>query len=54
LELCHFISGIDVVDPFTFILIALMKRVAADIAGLLIGKRFAANANGSFCWLFFS
>lgn len=40
LELHHLIDGIDMINPFTFILIALMDRVYADIAGLIVRARF--------------
>ena len=37
--MCYLIHGIDVVDPFALVLIALMDRINADIAWFVVGAR---------------
>ena len=46
LELRHLIDGIDMINPFTFIPIALMDRVYANIAGLTVRARFTPLVYG--------
>ena len=45
LELSHLINGINVVDAFLLILIALMNRINPNKTRLAIGSRFFPFAN---------
>jgi len=45
LELSHFINGINVIDAFLLILIALMNRINPNKAGLTIGLVAFSFAN---------
>lgn len=45
-KLRHFIDGVDVVDAFLFVLIALMYGLYTNIARFTLGLWFATFANG--------
>ena len=47
-HLSHFISGVDMLGTFAFILVALMEGIDTNIPGLVVGLRFSSQANRGF------